>query len=110
MKVLGHVLAVVVAIPLFLAGAVKLLGEPSMAANFVRWGYPPALMVITGILELIAAFMVLLPFSRLVGAGLAISVMVAAAGTHAMSGEFGQMFPPLILGFFAVLAGLVGRR
>lgn len=110
MKVLGHVFAVLVSIPLFLAGAMKLLGEPSMAANFVRWEYPPALMVITGLLEVLAAMMVLLPFSRLVGAGLAISLMVAAAGTHAMAGELEQVLPPLLVGGVAVLAGLVGRR
>lgn len=110
MKVLGHLFAVLVAIPLFLAGAMKLLGDPAMAANFTRWSYPPALLVVTGILELLASLMVILPFSRLVGAGLALAIMVAAMGTHAITGEYGQMIPPGVVAFVAVLAGLVGRR
>ena len=109
MKLLGHLFAVLVALPLLLAGAAKLAGEPTLHDSFVRWGYPTWLRLVTGCLEIIAALMVLLPFSRLVGAGLAIAVMVAAAGTHGLHGEYGQMLPPLLVALFSVGAGLVGR-
>ncbi len=110
MKLLGHLFAALVALALVAAGGAKLLGDPAMAGNFERWGYPVWLLLVVGCLEVIAALLVVLPFTRLVGAGLAISIMVGAMGTHALHGEYSQALPPLLVGLAALGAGLVGRR
>ena len=110
MKLLGHLAALLVAVPLGLAGLAKLIGDNAMVQNFTRWDYPGELMVMVGFLELIAAMLVLLPFSRLVGAGLALSVMIAAIGTHVLNGQLLEATPPMAIAGLALVAGLVGRR
>ena len=79
------------------AGATKLSGNPEMAANFARWGFPEGFMYVVGALEVAGAIGLLLP--RLAGyaAPALVGVMLGAIGTHVLHAEWGAIVPPLVL-------------
>ncbi|MEQ1503444.1 MAG: DoxX family protein [Myxococcota bacterium] len=102
---IGHVGAGMVAIGLLPAGVMKLSGNPEMVAHFAGWGFPGFFVYLIGAVEVAAAVLTVVPRTRLIGAGIALAVMVAAAGTHLLHGEAGQMAPALVIG---ALAGITG--
>lgn len=82
------VLSALVAVFLAVNGVMKLVGDPSVAANFDRWGYPGWFMVVTGSMELLASVLVAIPRTRFAGAGLIGMIMVGAIATHIRVGEW----------------------
>jgi uncharacterized membrane protein YphA (DoxX/SURF4 family) len=106
---LGHGAAVLVAVGLIPAGLVKLVGVEEVVQNFARWGFPWFWIYVTGLLELTASVLVLVPRTRLWGAALAVLVMLSATAVHLMNGEAGQIGPTLAIAAMAAVAGWSAR-
>ncbi len=106
-KILGHLVAGLLVLAFLAAGLSKLAGL--QLEQFSSWGYPLWFLYGIGSLEIVAALLLLLPSTRLVGAGLVISTMVGAVGTHLIHEEWSAVAAPLVCGLLAVVAGLVGR-
>ena len=64
------------------AGTGKLLGTPDMVALYEAIGSGQWFRYVTGILELAGAVLVIVPRTRVVGAGLLASIMLGAITTH----------------------------
>ena len=93
----------------FLASAAgKLTGQPQMVDLFEKIGVGQWFRYVTGITELVAAVLLLVPRARVVGAALLVCVMLGATATHLLV-LHDPPIPALVLGG---LAGFVlwGRR
>ena len=85
------------------AGGQKLLGTEAMVALFAEIGAGQAFRIVTGLIEITAAVLILIPRTVHIGAGLIIATMIGAVFTHlALIG--GSPVPAFVL---LVLAGLV---
>jgi hypothetical protein len=71
-----------------LGGVINVAAPESVVADYRRWGYPDWFHFATGGLELTAAFLLVLPLTRLPGAGLCGAVMLAATTTVVFHGEY----------------------
>ena len=90
----------------FLAGGiVNLLGGKSVREDFRRWGYPDGFHLVPGLLQLIAAVLILFPSSRLYGLALAAFVCAAAAVTLIRTREYSHLPPSFML--LAIIGALV---
>lgn len=84
------------------AGATKLMADPMHVTNFVDvWGYGTGMMYFTGLVEVTAALLIVVPASRFYGALLAGAAMVGAVATHLLFAEFGGLVAPIVLGSLA---------
>lgn len=83
----------VIAVSLFMvyASMLKLVDYPGMEDSFIYWGYPPWLMYVVGVLELIIAVMVYIPKTRWIGVGLLWVHMAGAIYTHIIHNEYDQL-------------------
>ncbi len=98
---LSWVLKVLLAILFTLAALPKLTGAEGWVMRFDAWGYPLWFMYVTGVLEIIGAIGLLIPrFAPRAALGLVV-VMIGAAATHAMAGEWPRV--PINLGYLAAL-------
>lgn len=75
----------------------NLFGPKFIIDEYVRWGYPRWFHFVTGTLELGTA--ALLPFlkTRRIGAALGCCVMLAAAATVILNGEYAHAIPGLFI-------------
>jgi putative oxidoreductase len=91
MSTLSTILAVVLGVAFLAAGIPKLAGQASVAANFERWGLPPAVRVATGAVEVLAGALLLLGLAvtavAITGALLVIATMIGALFTHGRAGD-----------------------
>ncbi len=99
------VLSVLLGLAFLGAGGSKLAGAQMHVDNFARWGYPPWFQYVTGLVEVVAAFLIVLPATRFYGAALLVCTMLGAVATHVMAGE-GSMTggPAVLLGLSALVA------
>jgi uncharacterized membrane protein YphA (DoxX/SURF4 family) len=104
-KIVGHILAAIVSLAFLFAGATKLAAWHPNPDNFFRWGLPEWVMYVTGGLECLGAVLLLIPLTRVAGAGVLIVVMIGAVGVHLFNGEFTNIYAPVVL---AVVAGTAG--
>ena len=81
-KYARHFLAFLLAMLFAMTAGMKLLAVPIQVERFEFWGYPIWLMYIIGILELIAAALLILTPTRILGAGLSLSVLIGILFTH----------------------------
>lgn len=77
----------------FGAGMFNVIGTPSTQNDFVRWGYPSWWCRVTGILEMLIAVCIAIPFSRSVGLGLGGAVIAVAAMTVVRHREYANLIP-----------------
>ena len=93
-------LAVSLAAVFVLAGASKLRGASAAAwsKRFEVWGYPAGAHSAVGALEILAGVGLLVPRSRRAAAAVLVAIMIGAAITHLVHGEFPRVIPPLVLG------------
>ena len=87
----------VMALVFTLAGGAKLAGAQGLAADFARWGFAPWFMTLTGVLELSAAGLLIVPRSARYGALLSILLMCGALLTHWVHGEVWRSIPACVL-------------
>lgn len=86
----------------FMVGASKIVQSGMWQQRFAtQWGLPPWLAIITGLAELTGAVLILLPRTAVYGGSIIAAVMIGATGTHAMSGEFGNLAVTAVLGGLA---------
>ena len=102
MSTLSTILAVVLAVAFLAAGMSKLTRQGQVVENFKRWGYADSVMIATGIVELMAALMLLVGIavqSLAITAGLLIVfVMLGALMTHQrVHDKLALWIPPVVL-------------
>lgn len=88
MKVITSILSLI----FILSGGAKLAGLEFEIQAFERWGYAPWFMYATGAAEVVGGLTLWWRrWSGLSAAGLS-ALMVGAAGTHLLHGEWGMLF------------------
>jgi hypothetical protein len=98
-----HVLAIWLLVAAFFgAGVFNAIGTPATKSSFVRWGYPEWWCRLTGGLEIVAAVLIALPGSRIVGLALGAVIIAAAVLTVLRHREFVHLAPLSV--FVALLA------
>ena len=96
---------VVLALPLFAAGAPKLLGQGGWIALFAHWGYPAWLAPIVGAAEVLGVALLFVPRLASAGAAVIAIVMAGAAMTHATHHEGERVVFTAVLCALALLIG-----
>ncbi len=59
-------------------GVAKLTGQPMMIANFDKIGLGQGFRIVTGVIEIAAAILILVPRTMVIGAGLMLCVLAGA--------------------------------
>jgi uncharacterized membrane protein YphA (DoxX/SURF4 family) len=102
------VLAGILAAMFLFAGGFKLSGAQTAIDNFAKWGYPDWFRIVTGVIEVTAAILVLVPRTSFYGTLLILPTMVGAVITHVTHGETPNVGLPIVL--FALAAVLAYLR
>ena len=90
-----------------MSGIAKLTAIEVWQERFVeQWGVPGWMVPITAVMEVIGGLLILAPKLAMYGGGLIVFVMIGAAGSHAMAGEWPNAGFTL---FLLVLAALVAN-
>ena len=102
MSALSTILAIVLAVAFLGAALSKLTRQAQVVANFKRWGYADSVMIATGIVELLAALMLLvgiaLQFLAIAAGLLIVFVMLGALMTHQrVHDKFALWIAPVVL-------------
>ncbi|URK17494.1 DoxX family protein [Thalassospira sp. GO-4] len=87
--------ALILAVFFVIGGTMNLLASDVTQADYARWGHPTWFPYLTGILEWAAAILLVFRATRLLGAALAGSVMIASAGTLIINGEYAYSIEPI---------------
>jgi hypothetical protein len=88
-----------------LGAVINILAPGSTAVEYRRWGYPDWFHFVTGALELATAVLLAVTATRLSGAGLGGGIMLAAAATVVVHGEYVRAAPPVaVLILLAIVA------
>jgi uncharacterized membrane protein YphA (DoxX/SURF4 family) len=96
-----------IVLALLLVGIIpKVTGDPTMLANFQRWGYPDGFYRIIGFFESLGVILILIPRTARLGAGLVVALMLGALATHLRAAEYGFAPIPAIVGGLALWVGL----
>lgn len=96
------VVAVLLSGAFLLTGGMKLMASPDMASSFQRWGYPGGFMTVVGVVEVVAAALMLFPMTAFYGAMAIVTIMAGAAVTHVVHGEYLNIIVPLVLASLAL--------
>lgn len=78
-------------------GTLNIFASPDIVADYQRWGYPDRFHYLTGALEWLAAVLIAAPVTRYVGSLLAGGIMISAAATVVLHGEYDHALAPLIV-------------
>lgn len=100
-----HIFAWLLTAFFLLGGFLNIFASPEQIEEYVAWGYPGWFHYVTGTLEWTSAVLMAIPLTRLAGSLLAAAVMVAAAGTVLLHGEYAHALAPLVV---LCLVGLNG--
>ena len=106
-KIVVTVVSVLLALVFLAAGLPKLAGVEMQVESFKIWGYPPWFVHAIGAAEVVAALLLLMRGTRLLGAALLACVMAGAALTHVWYSEFDRLGPPIVL---LVLSALIAGQ
>jgi hypothetical protein len=93
-----------------LGSAVNISAPESVAADYRNWGYPDWFHFVTGGAELTTAVLLALSLTRVLGAALGSCVMLAAAATVAVHGEYAHAILPIIILTLAVVVAWTSLR
>ena len=98
--------ATLLAIVFTLVGLSKITGPSALgwAKRFSGWGYPAGTSFAVGVVEMVIAMGLLIPAVRRSASIVLIFVMMGAAITHVLHGEFARVIPPTI---FSALAAFL---
>lgn len=91
------------------AGATKLVGLGAWVAAFDRFGYPQTFRWIVGGVELLASALLFLPLGRELGATLTLMVMLGAAVSHGLVGDWAWIPLPLVIATAAAILAWADR-
>lgn len=81
-----------------------------IAADYARWGYPQSFHYLTAIFEFTTAVMLIFRPLRLYGSLLGSAVMLAAAGTVILHGEYAHAMPPFMVLAVCLLVAILTVR
>jgi uncharacterized membrane protein YphA (DoxX/SURF4 family) len=99
-------LRILVALAILLIGVIpKVTSDPTMTANFARWGYPPNFHLVIAAGEIAGIVLLMLPRLAAYGAALIVLLMLGATATHLRFGELGFAPIPAALGILAAYVG-----
>jgi uncharacterized membrane protein YphA (DoxX/SURF4 family) len=104
-NIVTWVLTVLLALAFLGAGGAKLTSQAMMVAEFNSFGYPLWFMYLTGVIEVVAAILLLVPRLAGLGAGLLICVMAGAIVSQIGHGQAAMIGAPVVL---LILAAVVG--
>jgi DoxX-like family len=95
----------------FVVGSLSnIFASPSIYAEYLQWGYPRWFHFVTGTLELTTAVLLARTQTRLWGAALGTTVMLAALATVTLHGEYEHGIAPLVAAALSILVGLIAWR
>ena len=95
----------------FVVGSlINIFAPGSTYEEYLRWGYPHWFHFVTGSLELTAAVLLARAPTRLWGAALGCTVMLAALATVTLHGEYGHGMPPLVAATLSIVVGWIAWR
>ena len=95
----------------FVVGSLTNIFAPgSIYDEYLRWGFPRWFHFVTGALELTTAILLFRAPSRLLGAALGGTVMLAALTTVTIHGEYGHAVPPLVAATLLLVVGWISWR
>ena len=95
----------------FVIGSLSNIFAPrSIYEEYLKWGYPRWFHFVTGSLELTTAVLLAQARTRLWGAALGCTVMLAALATVTLHGEYGHGVPPLIVATLSIVVGWIAWR
>jgi len=106
-SVVVSVLCWLIGLLFVVTGGTKLAGAAAVVAMFQHWGYPLWFMQVVGGVEIVGGIALLAPFSRIAGAMMLSILMIGAAGTHALFGQWAMFFVPIVL--LALLVWIIQR-
>lgn len=86
MRIAVIVLSSLLGLWFLLAGAQKFLAREVFVEMFAGLGLPASIVPVIGVLEVVAALLVLVPRTSLYGAALIVAIMVGALFSHLTSG------------------------
>lgn len=93
------------------AGGMKLSADPTMVKNFASFGFPAWFLTLTGLIEVGAALLILIPRTAFYGAALLlVPTMVGAVLTHAvLAGKPAEALPATVLLLLSLLLAYLRR-
>jgi hypothetical protein len=95
----------------FVVGSLtNILAPGSIYEEYLRWGYPHWFHFVTGALELTTAILLARTPTRLWGAALGCTVMLAALATVTLHGEYGHGVAPLVAAILSIVVGWFAWR
>lgn len=94
----GRIISALAVLMLVFSGVMKLLKPLPVVEEFARLGYPESLAVGIGILEILCAFVYMIPRTSILGAILLTGYLGGATATHVRIGD--PFFIPIVLGIF----------
>jgi len=110
-KISWHQVLLFALVAFFVVGSLSNIVAPgSIYEEYLKWGYPRWFHFVTGSLELMAAVLLIRMPSRLFGAALGGTVMVAALATVIIHGEYGHALPPLVVATLSLVMGWTSWR
>ncbi len=95
----------------FVVGSLSNIVAPrSISEEYLKWGYPHWFHFVTGSLELMSAVLLARARTRLWGAALGCTVMLAALATVTLHGEYGHGVAPLVVATLSIVVGWLAWR
>ena len=95
----------------FVVGSLSNIIAPSpIYEEYLKWGYPRWFHFVTGSLELTTAVLLAWTPTRLWGAALGCTVMLAAFATVTLHGEYAHGVAPLVVAALTILVGWFAWR
>ena len=95
----------------FVVGSLSNIVAPrSIFEEYLKWGYPHWFHFVTGLLELMTAVLLARARTRLWGAALGCTVMLAALATVTVHGEYGHGVAPLVVATLSIVVGWIAWR
>jgi hypothetical protein len=91
-------------------GLTNLFAPASIREDFARWGFPGWFHYLTAACELSSAALIAFRPTRIAGTALASAIMVSAATTLILHGEYLHALAPLTVFICTVLVGLATMR
>ncbi|WP_175837640.1 DoxX family protein [Burkholderia anthina] len=105
-----QVLPLVLAAFFVLGSLSNIVAPQSIFEEYLKWGYPHWFHFVTGSLELTTAVLLARTQTRLWGAALGCTVMLAALGTVTVHGEYGHGLAPLVVAALSSVVGWIAWR
>jgi putative oxidoreductase len=105
-KITAWILQILVAVFFLAAGVTKLMGSQEMVTEFARMGFGQWFRYVTGMLEVTAALLLLLPRTAFWGGTILATMMLACASLHLFRMDSDPVFAIVMLFISGTIAWL----